>query len=60
MLLALWRALRGPSAQDRVLAVDFVTIVAMMLMLVVGIRYGSSKPWLMFIDTDATRVYGVK
>jgi multicomponent K+:H+ antiporter subunit F len=42
MLLALWRALRGPSAQDRVLAVDFVTIVAMMLMLVVGIRYGSS------------------
>ena len=42
MLLALWRALRGPSAQDRVLAVDFLTIVAMLLMLVLGIRYGSS------------------
>ncbi|MFT3780016.1 MAG: K+/H+ antiporter subunit F [Ottowia sp.] len=42
MLLALWRALRGPSAQDRVLAVDFLNIVAMMLMLVVGIRYASS------------------
>lgn len=42
MLLALWRALRGPSAQDRVLAVDFLTIVAMLLMLVVGIRYASS------------------
>ena len=42
MLLALWRALRGPSAQDRVLAVDFLNIVAMLLMLVVGIRYASS------------------
>jgi len=42
MLLALWRALRGPSAQDRVLAVDFLSIVAMLLMLVVGIRYASS------------------
>ena len=42
MLLALWRALRGPSAQDRVLAVDFITVVAMLMMLVVGIRYASS------------------
>jgi multicomponent K+:H+ antiporter subunit F len=42
MLLALWRALRGPAAQDRVLAVDFLNIVAMLLMLVVGIRYGNS------------------
>jgi multicomponent K+:H+ antiporter subunit F len=41
MLLALWCALRGPAAQDRVLAVDFLTIVAMLLMLVVGIRYAS-------------------
>ena len=41
MLLALWRALRGPTAQDRVLAIDFLTIVAMLLMLVVGIRYAS-------------------
>ncbi|MDR1968532.1 MAG: K+/H+ antiporter subunit F, partial [Burkholderiaceae bacterium] len=42
MLLALWRALRGPSAQDRVLAVDFVSIVGMLLMLVIGIRSASS------------------
>jgi predicted RecA/RadA family phage recombinase len=25
-----------------------------------GIRYGSTKPWLMFIDTDAARVYRLK
>ena len=41
ILLMLWRMLRGPSAQDRVLAIDFLTIVAMLLMLVVGIRYAS-------------------
>jgi len=38
MLLALWRALRGPSAQDRVLAMDLITIIATLLMLVLGIR----------------------
>ena len=42
IVLALVRALRGPAAQDRVLAVDFITIVGMLLMLVVGVRYGSS------------------
>jgi multicomponent K+:H+ antiporter subunit F len=42
MLLALWRALRGPSAQDRVLAVDFLSITGMLLILVVGILYASS------------------
>lgn len=25
-----------------------------------GIRYGGTKPWLMFIDTDAARVYRLK
>ena len=25
-----------------------------------GIRYGGTKPWLMFIDPDATRVYRLK
>ncbi len=42
MLLALWRALRGPTAQDRVLAVDFITVVGMLMMLAVGLRYASS------------------
>lgn len=42
MLLALWRLLRGPSAQDRVLALDFIYIVGMLVILVAGIRYASS------------------
>lgn len=42
MLLALWRVLRGPSAQDRVLALDFIYIVGMLVVLVVGILYASS------------------
>lgn len=42
MLLALWRLLRGPSAQDRVLALDFIYLIGMLVILVVGIRYSSS------------------
>jgi len=42
MLAALWRALRGPSAQDRVVAVDFIGIAGMMLIMTVGILYNSS------------------
>ena len=42
MLLALWRLLRGPSAQDRVLALDFIYLVGMLIVLVIGIRYGSN------------------
>jgi len=42
MALALARVLRGPSAQDRVLALDFIYVVAMLLMLVLAIRYASS------------------
>ena len=41
MLLALWRMLRGPSAQDRVLALDCMYLNGMLLMLVLGIYYGS-------------------
>ena len=41
MGLALLRVLRGPRAQDRVLAIDFMFIVAMLVMLVLGIRYNS-------------------
>ena len=42
MALALLRVLRGPRAQDRVLATDFLAVVAMQCMLVLAIRYDSS------------------
>ncbi|HET7794266.1 MAG TPA: K+/H+ antiporter subunit F [Rhizobacter sp.] len=41
MGLGLVRMLRGPSAQDRVLALDFIYVVGMLLMLVLAIRYDS-------------------
>ena len=40
--LALWRLFRGPRAQDRVLALDFIFVLAMLVMLVLAIRYDSS------------------
>jgi len=42
MALALVRVLRGPSAQDRVLALDFLYVVAMLVMLVLGLRSGGT------------------
>ena len=42
MVLALTRALRGPTAQDRVLALDFLYVVAMLVMLVLGLRSGGT------------------
>ncbi|NUZ07316.1 K+/H+ antiporter subunit F [Piscinibacter koreensis] len=42
MALGLWRVMRGPSAQDRVLALDFLSVVGMLIMLVLAIRYDSS------------------
>ena len=41
ILLMLWRMLRGPSAQDRVLAIDAIYVIGMLVALVVGIRYTS-------------------
>lgn len=41
MAIALLRLMRGPSAQDRVLALDFLFVVAMLVMLVLAIRYDS-------------------
>jgi multicomponent K+:H+ antiporter subunit F len=41
MLLALARLLRGPRAQDRVLALDFMFVVALLLLMTVAIRYDS-------------------
>jgi len=42
MILALMRLFRGPRAQDRVLALDFIFLVALLAMLVLAIRYESS------------------
>jgi multicomponent K+:H+ antiporter subunit F len=42
MILGLMRLFRGPRAQDRVLALDFLFLVALLGMLVLAIRYQSS------------------
>ena len=42
MALALWRVFRGPAAQDRVLALDFIYVNGMLVMMVVGIRFAST------------------
>lgn len=40
--LCLLRMVRGPAAQDRVLAMDLVCIVAMLVLMVLAIRYRSA------------------
>lgn len=42
MGIGLLRMMRGPSAQDRVLALDFLYVVGMLIMLVLAIRYDSA------------------
>lgn len=42
MALALFRLLRGPTAQDRVLAFDCLNLDAMLVMLTLGLSYRSS------------------
>ena len=37
-----WRLLRGPRAQDRVLCLDALYTAAMLLVLTVGVRTGST------------------
>jgi multicomponent K+:H+ antiporter subunit F len=41
MALAVVRLLRGPGAEDRVLALDFLYVNGMLTILVLGIRYAS-------------------
>lgn len=41
MAIGTLRVVRGPSAQDRVLALDFLYVVGMLVMLVLAIRYDS-------------------
>jgi len=42
MLLALWRLVRGPTAPDRILALDTLYINAIALLVLFGVRAGSS------------------
>ena len=41
MALAVVRLMRGPGAEDRVLALDFLYVTGMLAILVLGIRYAS-------------------
>ncbi|ODS92204.1 MAG: K+/H+ antiporter subunit F [Comamonas sp. SCN 65-56] len=43
MVLCLTRILRGPGAQDRILALDTIYINAMLLILVLGVYWSSSN-----------------
>ncbi|RHZ95199.1 K+/H+ antiporter subunit F [Cereibacter sphaeroides] len=40
--LACWRLLRGPRAQDRVLALDTLYVTAMLFFVVAGMRLGTT------------------
>ena len=42
MALALLRLLRGPTAQDRIIAFDALYLDAMLIVLTLGLRYASS------------------
>lgn len=41
LCLACWCTIRGPRAQDRVLGLDTLYVVAMLLLLVTGMKVGS-------------------
>lgn len=42
VLLALWRVLRGPFAEDRIMALDLIYAIAILFALVLGIRWASN------------------
>lgn len=42
MALAVWRIVRGPRAQDRVLGLDTLYVTALLMMVTFGIRTGST------------------
>jgi multicomponent K+:H+ antiporter subunit F len=42
MIMATVRLFRGPRAQDRVIALDLVFVIALLAMLVLAIRYQTS------------------
>ena len=41
MMLAIWRLFRGPTAQDRVMALDYFYVNGMLMILASGIVYAS-------------------
>lgn len=41
MSITLYRLFRGPSAQDRIQALDYMYINGMLMVLVLGVRYAS-------------------
>ncbi|MDO4682525.1 MAG: K+/H+ antiporter subunit F [Lautropia sp.] len=43
MVLCLYRLFRGPTAQDRVLAVDYIYVNGMLVILASGIVYASDR-----------------
>jgi multicomponent K+:H+ antiporter subunit F len=42
MMTATWRMIRGPRAQDRILALDAFYLAAMLMLVLFGIRVGSN------------------
>ena len=42
LLLCVWRAWRGPGAEDRVLALDTLYVNAMLLVLAIGMHEGTA------------------
>lgn len=42
MGLAVWRMLHGPRAQDRVLGLDTLNVASMLMILMFGVRTGST------------------
>jgi multicomponent K+:H+ antiporter subunit F len=42
MASAVWRVVRGPRAQDRILALDALYVIAMLTVVTFGIRTGST------------------
>ena len=42
MLLALWRLVRGPTAPDRILALDTLYVNTIALLILFGMRLGSA------------------
>ncbi|HWU18952.1 MAG TPA: K+/H+ antiporter subunit F [Devosia sp.] len=42
MVATIYRVIKGPRAQDRILSLDALYVNAMLLLIVFGIRYGTS------------------
>jgi len=40
LLLTFWKLLRGPAAQDRILAFDLMSVLCLLAVLLLSIRYG--------------------